>query len=52
MEMISFNEKILGRMVTEIGGIHFVEPKAGGVDKDDFDEPAEDVDVRVASKVI
>jgi hypothetical protein len=51
MEMISFNEKILGRMVTEIGGIQFVEPKAGGVDKDDFDEPAEDVDVRVASKV-
>jgi hypothetical protein len=51
MEMISFNEKILGMMVTEIGGIHFVEPKAGGVDKDDFDEPAEDVDVRVASKV-
>lgn len=51
MEMISFNEKILGKMVTEIGGIHFVEPKAGGVDKDDLDEPAEDVDVRVASKV-
>lgn len=51
MEMISFTEKILGKMLTEIGGIRFVEPKAGRGKEDDFASPTNVINCRVAPKV-
>ena len=51
MEMISFTEKILGKMLTEIGGIRFVQPKAGRGKEDDFASPTNEINCRVAPKV-
>lgn len=50
MEMISFTEKILGKMLVEIGGIRFVEIKAGREKEDDF-VPVIGTNCRVTLKV-
>jgi hypothetical protein len=51
MEMISFTENILGKMLTEIGGIRFVESKAGRGKEGDFASPTNGINCRVATKV-
>ncbi|KAL3809654.1 hypothetical protein ACHAXA_000337 [Cyclostephanos tholiformis] len=51
MEMISFAERILGKMLIEIGGIHIIESKASREKEDGFDSPADGINCRVASKV-
>lgn len=46
MEMISFTEKILGKMLVDIGGIRFVDSKAG-TGKEGAESPTERMNCRV-----
>jgi hypothetical protein len=53
MEMINFTEKVLGKMLLEIGGIRFVDSRAG-IGKDEVvgpDSPTEITNCRVLPKV-
>jgi hypothetical protein len=51
MEMISFAERILGKMLIEIGGIRIIESKAGREKEGGLDSPTDGINCRVASKV-
>lgn len=51
MEMISFTEKILGKMLVDIGGIRFVDSKAGRGKEGGPESPTERVNCRVSPNV-
>ena len=51
MDMISFTEKILGKMLIDIGGIRFVDSNAGTEKEGGPESPTERINCRVTPKV-